>query len=78
MKRHKLPPDSRLDWRDSNMPVFVRVLDPRDNSVKIIPVPPEKVSAFYAAKLRDPYYTAPQYKNDPSYWWGKNNLKKLK
>lgn len=27
------------------------------------------------AKLADPYYTAPQYKNDPSYWWGKNNLK---
>lgn len=76
-KRRKLPPDTRLDWRDPDMPVFVRAQAP-NGEVKIIPVPAEQVNRYYAAKMDSPYYTAPHYKNDPSYWWSKNNLKKLK
>ena len=74
MKRSKLPPDNRLDWRDPKMPLLK--LGYLNKELVLFEVHPDKVQAYYEAKMLN--HPAPQYKNDPSYWWAKNNLKKLK
>lgn len=65
-RRRKLPPDTRLDWRDHDMPVL-RLNEQR----QMIPVAPDWINNYYLAKIASPYYTAPHYKNDPSYWWSR-------
>jgi len=71
IKRRKLPPDTRLDWRDPDMPVL-RIA----KSGGMMLVAPEWINNYHATKIASPYYTAPHYKDDPSYWWSrKNNLK---
>jgi len=44
MRRRKLPPDKRLDWRDPNMPVFRRV--ERLGRVSVEPISPEEEQAW--------------------------------
>lgn len=61
MKRdHK--PDLRLDWRDPDMPVLRLNANRR-----MIEVDPDWITQYYANKLSNPNYNAPQYKNDPTY-----------
>ena len=70
MKRKNLPPDGRLDWRDPNMPVYVRAIDPK-GKVVITLFDPKTVNEYYQAKMESPFYSPPLWNNDPSYNWGK-------
>lgn len=67
-RRRDLPLDTRLDWRDPNMPVL-RL----NNNHQMIEVKPAYVSNYYVNKINSPFYNAPHYKDDPTYF-----LKKLK
>lgn len=62
MKRKPLPPDTRLDWRDPDMPVL-RLNERR----QMIEVSPKYIEDYYKAKLNSPHYGAPHYTNDPTY-----------
>lgn len=68
MKRRKLPPDKRLDWRDPDMPVLKQQLNGSYAEVE-----PDYAQKYYAQKIDSPFYGAPSYKDDPTY-----NLKKRK
>lgn len=69
MKRRNLPPDTRLDWRDPDMPVIRKGY--LKGVVVDMEVSAEHVQQFYERKMQDPNYTAPQHEDDPTY-----NLKK--
>lgn len=56
MKRRPLPPDTRLDWRDPNMPVLGKSGRPIDHTKMV-------VKANMALELS----TEPNWKNDPTY-----------
>lgn len=77
MRKPKLPPDNRLDWRNPNMPLLIR--GNIGGKVGLHSVEPQKVTAYYAAKMNmmnsDPMRSPPDYKHDPSYWWNKRNRK---
>lgn len=68
MKRRQ-PQDTRLNWRDPNMPVLK--LGFLNKQPHLFEVDPDKVRAYYEAKMLN--HPAPHYKNDPTYF-----LKKLK
>lgn len=71
MRRKKLPPDDRLDWRDPNMPALrYGVVDGIEGMHEI---KPEHITQYYHAKMHHPFNSAPNWKNDPTY-----NLKKNK
>lgn len=71
MRRRRGPPDKRLDWRDPNMPcIRSGIIDGVKQTAEI---KPEHIQQYYAAKVQQFGY--PEYKDDPSYWWAKNNLK---
>ena len=61
MRRKKLPPDTRLDWRDPNMPVL-RIQ--RDGSYAEIDA--KAIQNYYDQKINGPY-GAPDWKHDPTY-----------
>lgn len=69
-RKVKLPPDTRLDWRDPDMPVLRTVLI---NHVRVPnqPIPPNKIQAFYNLKINKFDYPEPEWRNDPSYNWRK-------
>ena len=62
MKRRHLP-DTRLDWRDPNMPVL-RL----NNKGQFVEVDPEFIQQYYDRKINSIDYVAPHYKNDPTYF----------
>jgi hypothetical protein len=69
MPKRRLPPDTRLDWRDKNMPVlrygnFNGVLDTKEVSAK-------DITNYYKAKLEQLGWQMPDYDKDPSYWWNR-------
>lgn len=66
MKRNRKP-DTRLDWRDPDMPVIRKVLI--DNKPAVVKIPPKKIEEYYFNKIFGSEYDAPNYKLDPSYWW---------
>ena len=68
MKRRKsqLPPDG-LDWRDPDMPVYARAIDPRTGKVTITLFHPETIREYYNAKMNDSMYGAPTWREDPTY-----------
>jgi hypothetical protein len=65
MRKPKLPPDTRLDWRDPNMPVLAHLhgagpLTPQQMQDRAL-----KIMDDYDA---DPYYYADEnWRNDPTY-----------
>lgn len=71
MRRKKLPPDTRLDWRDPNMPVI-------DDGV--IKTPErfqwERTRSFVAASGTTGSRHFKNWKDDPAYDWGKGKGKK--
>lgn len=81
MNKRKPYIDKRLDWRDPDMPVLVRVIvGITDNNVKLINYQlksPAVVREYYARKMVDPTYNPPEWFEDETYDL-KNNLKKLK
>jgi hypothetical protein len=64
--RYKLPPDTRLDWRDPNMPVLRRDINGKELEVK-----PQHITDYYAAKLQQVGWKMPSWDEDESYWWNK-------
>jgi hypothetical protein len=66
MKRLKLPPDTRLNWRDPDMPLIRKGY--QKGVVVDMEVSAEFVQQFYERKMQDPNYAAPQYKYDPTYY----------
>ena len=68
MARRKPIPDTRLDWRDPNMPVL-RLNERRQT----IEVSPHNIQSYYWQRINSPFYGVPHYKDDPTYF-----LKKLK
>lgn len=66
MKRKRLLPDKRLDWRDPNMPVL-------DDGIAKTPekFAWERTRSFVAADGVIGRRHFPDWKNDPSYFWGK-------
>lgn len=68
MRRRKLPPDTRLDWRDPNMPVL-REMEFAFGVRRLVEVPPEEEQEYFAEKMRDrrPNPTAPLWYDDDTY-----------
>lgn len=78
MRRHKLPPDKRLDWRDPDMPVL-RIAKPETPNAEwgVYPFPSDMIHRYHQNAMNSPRQE-PMWKDDPSYWWArdkKNNLK---
>jgi len=73
LRRNKLPPDKRLDWRDPNMPVLCigRKANEPDAPMTLQEVKPELVQEFYRWNIKQPNPGKPHYTDDPSYWWSK-------
>ena len=69
MRKRKLQPDTRLDWRDPNMPVLRKGY--YHNKIVVFEVDPAKVHKYYIDKMNDPNYVAPQWKDDPTYFLNK-------
>lgn len=60
MKRQRLQPDTRLDWRDPDMPLLRRQVDGRYGAIE-----PHKIQEYYAKKIETCYYI--EWKDDPTY-----------
>ena len=73
MRRKKLPPDTRLDWRDSNMPVLRYGKRSEYDKPHMMVVSPNDIQKYYQHKMNTYYgsFGPPDYKNDPSYWWNR-------
>lgn len=67
MKRKRLPPDNRLNWRDPDMPVLR--LGFKDKELTMFQVPSVDIHIYYYNKMIN--HPAPSYVYDPSYWWSK-------
>jgi hypothetical protein len=59
-KRRRLPPDTRLNWRDPNMPVYMN-----SNSRGMILCTPEFAQEI--SRKRMAYIPAPDWRSDPTY-----------
>lgn len=69
MPKRRLPLDTRLDWRDPNMPVLrYGVVEGVTGTHKVAP---ENITKYYKAKLEQLGWQMPDYKNDVSYWWNR-------
>jgi hypothetical protein len=69
MKRRKLPPDIRKDWRDPNMPVtFAGKVNGINGYHEI---DHRYINQYFVAKMNSVFYNPPLWHSDPSYWWSK-------
>ena len=59
-RRPRLPPDTRLDWRDPNMPVLVST-----HSQGMVTWDPDRAQRAYADRLA--MSNAPSWHSDPTY-----------
>lgn len=74
MKRRKLPPDNRLDWRDPDMPVLRMVRYSDNEPFRLGEVSSKAITRYYENKMmfdadgpewnRDPTYDLKKYKNN--------------
>lgn len=65
MPKHRLPPDTRLDWRDPNMPVlrygkFGNFIGTKEVSAK-------DITNYYKAKLEQIGHKMPSWQEDETY-----------
>ena len=74
MRRKKLPPDKRLDWRDPNMPVLRPAMTEGDTEYK-----PYEFRADWIQRYHQHAMTAPRmelmWRDDPSYFWARDERK---
>lgn len=71
-RRHKEPEIKRLDWRDPDMPVL-RYFEETNADCQVVrrgmqAVSPEDWQREAMFDMRD--VSAPNWRNDPSYFWG--------
>jgi len=73
MRRKKLPPDQRLDWRDQDMPCLRYGRRNEYEKFHMMVVPPDHIKEYYRRKIyeSDGPFGPPDYKSDPSYWWNR-------
>lgn len=76
MRRKRLPPDDRLDWRDPEMPVIRKVTIQGREEVREIP--PKYIEQYYKNKIFGAYYDAPNWRDDPSYNWNRKVQRNIK
>lgn len=80
MKRKRLPPDKRLDWRDPNMPVLRPAMAEGDIEYKSYEFRSDWIQKYHQNAMNSPRQE-PMWKDDTSYNWcnaankSKNNLK---
>lgn len=70
MKRRRLEPDQRLDWRDPNMPVLalVEYRHPHLPPKRVMEaVTPERMSQFARNSFAIIHPLFPNWRNDPTY-----------
>ena len=65
-----------LDWRDPDMPVYARAIDPRTNKVTITLFNHETIRDYYNHKINDPFYTAPTWDQDDTYFLAQRHNRK--
>lgn len=66
MKRQLAKPDTRLNWRDPDMPVIRKGY--RAGKVVDMEVAPEFVQKYYVDKLNNLEYRAPRWDEDETYF----------
>lgn len=72
-RRRRKEPDTRLDWRDPDMPVL-RVFERPWGEVALDPEPPEKEQAFRREMMM--FSQAPNWRNDPTYNLGRGQRRR--
>ena len=73
--RRKLPPDKRLDWRDTDMPVLRPAMAEGDTEYKPYEFRPEWIQKYHQHAMTAPR-VEPTWKNDPSYNWAEKKKQK--
>lgn len=77
MRRKKLKPDTRLDWRDPNMPVLRPAMAPGDTKYKPYEFRSDWITKYHQNAMISPRME-PTWKYDPSYnWFSAAQQKKL-
>lgn len=71
MKRRKLPPDKRLNWRDPDMPIIRTGII--NGVFQTAEIAPQHVQQYYQIKLQRNIDIEPNWRVDPTY-----DLKKKK
>lgn len=70
MKRRKLPPDKRLNWRDPNMPVLRPAMAPDDTEYKPYEFGSDWIQQYHKRAMAG-LRVEPEWRDDPSYFWAK-------
>jgi hypothetical protein len=65
-RRRNREPDTRLNWRDPDMPVL-RPWEDRWGKVYIREIPPEEESEYCTSMVNNNNPNAPSWRNDPTY-----------
>lgn len=69
MRRRKLPPDTRLDWRDPDMPI-IRKVTLQDGTEEVREIASKYIEQYYANKISNyHYWNEGNWRDDPSYNW---------
>lgn len=75
MRRRRLHPDLRPDWRDPAMPALFSCYDPGTKRNYLKEIPPDKATELFAKKLRKQTGILPSWHSDPSYFWNRKETK---
>lgn len=65
MRRRRQLPDTRLDWRDPEMPCLLKARHERTGQVVIREFSPEEAQYQAQHRLSNPF--VPSFKHDPTY-----------
>ena len=66
-RRPKYQSPDGIDWRDPNMPVYARAIDPRTNKVTITLFHADTIRDYYRQKMESYTYGAPTWREDETY-----------
>lgn len=75
-KRKSYKSPDGLDWRDPDMPVYARAIDPRTGKVVVTLFDYKTIQEYYHHKINDPYYTAPTWDQDDTYFLASRHNRK--
>lgn len=65
LKRARNQPDKRLDWRDPNMPVLMRVSYDKGQTFQLCEIEPVAVQKYYEQKII--VNSSPSWRYDETY-----------
>lgn len=75
MRRKKLPPDNRLDWRDPEMPVLRPAMAEGDKEYKPYEFRQDWIQKYHQNAMTAPR-VEPTWDKDPSYNWAEKKRRK--